>query len=238
MNKEASDSENAAELEAVKKQAIEQHEVPEVLDFLKENGIAIVVGVLVAVVAFVGYTVFKNSRAAKIDAASTLLANSQSVPQFQEVIANYADTPSAPLAQLSLASAYYDQSQFELARDTFTQFGEKFPNHPMAQVAELGVAQSLEALERYDDAISAYDAFLSKNAGHFMVPTAVFGKARVLESQQKFAEAKSVYELFIAENPESEWLNRAETGLDFVKKQERAAAVPAAAPAIQVPAED
>jgi outer membrane protein assembly factor BamD (BamD/ComL family) len=160
------------------------------------------------------------------------------VPQFQEVIANYADTPSAPLAQLSLASAYYDQSQFELARDTFAQFGEKFANHPMAQVAELGVAQSLEALERYDEAISAYDSFLSKNAGHFMVPTAVFGKARVLESHQKFAEAKSVYELFIAENPESEWLNRAETGLDFVKKQERAAAVPAAAPAIQVPAED
>lgn len=195
-------------------------------DFIKDNAIAIVVGVLVAVVAFVGYTIWKNSQKAKVEAASALLSNSQTAPQFQEIIANYPDTPSAPLAQLSLASSYYDQNQFDLALGTFKEFGTLHANHSMAPVAELGVAQSLEALSRFDEALAAYDQFLNKHAGHYLFPSATFGKARVFEAQQKFADAKAVYEAFIAANPESSWLNRAETGLDFVGKQERAAQTP------------
>lgn len=226
MNQEASNQGNANDRELAKKMAIEQHEVPEVLDFLKENAIAIVVGVLVAVIGFVGFTIFKNSRAAKVDTASALLANSSTVPQFQEIIANYGETPAAPLAQLSLASAYYDQAQYELARDGFQQFIAANPEHTMAAAAELGVAQSLEALAQYDEALAGYDAFLVKHADNYLAASATFGKARVLEAQQKYAEAKVLYEEFIAANPDSRWLGRAETGLEFVKKQERAAQAP------------
>ncbi|HMO51847.1 MAG TPA: tetratricopeptide repeat protein [Kiritimatiellia bacterium] len=204
-------------------QQLEQHEVPEVLDFLKENAIAIVVGVLIAVVGFVGFTVWKNTRAAKIDTAASLLANSQTAPQFQEIINNYPDTPAAALAYLSLAGAYFDQGQFDLARQTFEQFKEKHPRHTMIAVAELGIAQSLESIGNLTEALSAYDRYLAQHANHFMAPSATFGKARVLEAMSRFDDAKAVYETFIAENPESRWTIRAETGLEFVRKQERAA---------------
>lgn len=205
---------------------LEQDHVTEVMDFLRENGVALVVGVLVAVVGFVGYSMWKSSQVAKVDAASSLLANAMTPPQFEEILANYPDTPAAPMARLSLASAYYDQGQYEMARDAFAQFASAHPAHLMAPNAALGVAQSLEALARYDEALAAYDSFLAANNGHYLVSSATFGKARVLEAKQDYAAAKSLYEEFIAANPDSEWIGRAETGLDFVKKQERAAQVP------------
>jgi len=202
---------------------VEQIEVPEVLDFLRENGVAIVIGVVVAVAAFVGFTVWQNTKEAGIETASSLLANAQSAPQFQEIINNYGDTPAAPMAYLSLAGAYFDQGQYEMARQTFVEFQGKFADHDMAPTAELGIAQSLESLGNQAEALTAYDAFIAKHADHYMVPTAVFGKARVLEAMSRFADARAVYEDFIASYPESRWVSRAEAGIEFVKKQERLA---------------
>jgi len=223
MKNEEQQTNEAPEGKPAKQQQLEQHEVPEVLDFLKENGIALVVGVLIAVVGFVGYSVWKSGKAAKIDTASSLLAQSQSAPQFQEIINNYPDTPAAPLAYLSLGGAYFDQGQFELARQTFQQFIDTFPKHEMRPTAQLGMGQALEAMGDLSGAVASYDAFLAAHPGHYLMPNATFGKARALESLGRFAEAKSVYEDFIAANPESRWTSRAETGLDFVRKRERAA---------------
>lgn len=226
MNNETPESTEATEAKTDKQLQLEQHEVPELMAFLKENGIAIVIGVLVAVVAFVGYSAWKNSRQAKIDTASTLLATSQSIQQFQEIVANYAGTPAAPMAQLSLAAAHYDQGAFESARAAFAQFKADYPGHGMSAVADLGVAQSLEALGQFDEALAAYDAFLSAHPDHYQASAATFGRARVFEAQQKFAEAEKVYEDFIAANPDSRWTGRAEAGLDFVQKQARASSTP------------
>ena len=211
-------------------QVLEQHEVPEVLDFLKENGVAIVVGVAIAVAGFVGFSVWKNSKAAKAEAASNMLANSQTAPQFQEIINNYGNTPSAPAAYLALAAAYHDQGQYDLARHTFTQFQTTYPDHEMAPIAELGIAQSYEGAGNLQEAQTGYENFVARHPTHFMAPAATFGKARVLEMQGKFEEARAVYEDFIAANPESRWTVRAETGLDFVKKSERSVGQPVSAP--------
>ncbi|HMP90013.1 MAG TPA: tetratricopeptide repeat protein [Kiritimatiellia bacterium] len=202
---------------------IEEFGVPEVMDFLKENGLAIVIGVAVAVAAFVGISAWRGSKAAKVETASTLLANAQSIPQFQEIIANYGETKVAPLAYLSLAGAYFDQAQYDLARHTFIQFQQQFPTHDMLPNAELGIAQSLEAAGNLQEALAGYDAFLARRGSHYMAHSATFGKGRVLEAMGRLSEARQVYEEFIAANPESRWTARAETGLDFVKKAERAA---------------
>jgi len=232
MNTESNQEEIPAGKTA-KEQILEQHEVPEVLDFLKENGVAIVVGAAIAVGAFVGYSVWNNSKETQQSTASTMLANSQTIPQFQEIINNYGDTLAAPMATLSLAAAYYDQGQYDLARHTFIQFQTTYADHDMLPVADLGVAQSYEAAGGYSEASAGYDSFLARYPKHYLAPSAVFGKARILESQGKFEEARAIYEDFIAANPESRWTGRAETGLEFVKKQQRAAAMPKA-PAVTV----
>jgi len=237
MNTESNQEELPAGKSA-KEQILEQHEVPEVLDFLKENGVAIVVGAAIAVGAFVGFSVWKNNKESQQATALTLLANSQTVPQFQEIINNYGDTLAAPMATLSLAAAYYDQGQYDLARHTFIQFQTTYADHDMLPVADLGVAQSFEATGNLSDAIAGYESFLGRYPKHYLAPTAVFGKARALESQGKFDESRAVYEDFIAANPESRWTGRAETGLEFVKKQQRAMAMPKAPAVMVAPVEE
>jgi len=237
MNTESNQEEIPAGKTA-KEQILEQHEVPEVLDFLKENGVAIVVGAAIAVGAFVGYSVWKNNKETQQTTASTMLANSQTIPQFQEIINNYGNTLAAPMATLSLAAAYYDQGQYDLARHTFIQFQTTYADHDMLPVADLGVAQSFEAAGSFADAIAGYDSFLTRYPNHYLAPSAVFGKARILESQGRFDESRAVYEDFIAANPESRWTGRAETGLEFVKKQQRAAAMPKAPEAAVSPVEE
>jgi predicted negative regulator of RcsB-dependent stress response len=226
MNTEASSTNPVNAGKSAAQQQLEQHEVPEVLDFIKENGVAIVVGVLVAVIGFAGYTIWRNSQAAQIEAAAALFANAQTVPQFQEVLANYPDTPSASLAQLSLGAAYFDQADYPSARAAFEQFASAYPDHLMVPNARLGIAQSLEAQAQFAEALSAYDSFLAANAGHYLVAPAIFGKARVLEEMGRYDEAIAVYDDFISSNPGGDWALRAETGRDFASKRQRAGSNP------------
>ncbi len=200
----------------------DESDVADALDFLKENGVAIVVGAALVVAGFVGYSAWKSSKVAREDSAASMLANSQTAPQFQEIINNYDGTKAAPLAQLSLAAAYFDQGQYDLAKQTFEQFLTSNPTHLMAPMAQLGIAQVLESAGNSQEALSAYDTFISGNPDHYQLASAIFGKARVLESEGRFSEARAVYEDFIASHPDSRWIARAETGLDFVNKQERA----------------
>jgi predicted negative regulator of RcsB-dependent stress response len=212
--------------------ASEINDVEDAVDFLKENGVAIVVGVAIAVAAFVGYSMWQKSKAARIDTASTLLANSQTAPQFQEIINNYGDTPASALAYLSLGSAYFDQGQFDLARQTFAQFQTTYPDHNLLPIADIGIAQAQESAGGLQEALASYDAFITKYPDHYLKSTAVFGKARVLEAMNNYSEARTVYEDYIASNPDSRWISRAETGLEFVNKQERAAQKAAVAPTV------
>jgi len=209
-------------------------EVSDAIEFLKENGVAIVVGAVIAVAAFVGYNAWQNSKVAKEETASTMLANSQTAPQFQEIINNYGETKAAPMAQLSLASSYFDQGQYDLAGQTFKQFETAYPTHELLPIAVLGNAQVLESLGNTSEALTAYEGFLSRYPEHYQVPSATFGKARVLEIMGRFDDARAVYEDFIAGHPESRWIARAETGLDFVNKQQRAALNPTPAPSVNL----
>ncbi len=202
--------------------AADDSDVENALDFLKENGVAIVVGAAMVVAAFVGYSAWQSSKETREQTASSMLANAQSAPQLQEIVANYGDTKAGPMAKLSLAAAYFDQGQYDLARQTFQQFETDHANHPMVAIAVLGNAQVLEAVGNTPEALAAYDQFIGRFPTHFQLPSATFGKARVLESMGRFDDARAVYEDFIAANPESRWISRAETGLEFVGKQQRA----------------
>lgn len=222
MNNEPTSSQSADAPKSAAQQQLEQHEVPEVLDFIKENGVAIVVGVLVAVIGFAGYTIWRNSQAAEIEAAASLFASAQTAPQFQEIIANYPETPAAALAQLSLGAAYYDQMDYALARDAFEQFAAANPEHLMAPNARLGAAQALEAQSQFDAALTAYDSFIAAYQSHYLASSATFGKARALEAMGRYDEAIAVYQAFIDANPGRDWVSRAETAIDFVSKKQRA----------------
>ena len=204
--------------------ALERQEVPEVLDFLRENGMSILVGVGPAVALFVGLSAYRNFKKSQEAAASTLMFNARSADQLQQVVSQYPKTVVAPLAQLTLAADHFDQGQFELAQHAFVTFVQQYPDHPMKLSADLGSLQCLEALGRFDEALTGYSAFLEVNRGRYLEASAVFGKGRCLEQLGRYPEARALYEDYLLADPKGRWAGRLEFALQFVDKQMRAVA--------------
>ncbi len=214
--------------------ALVRQEVPEVMDFLKENGMSILIGVGLAVAVFVGISSYRNYRQSQEITASSQLFNSQAPEQLQQVVEQFPKTSAAPLAQLALAGGYYDQGQFEMAQNAFGAFLQKFPTHSQAIVAELGGAQCLEALGSYEEAVAGYDKFIAAHKGRYLEAAAVFGKGRCLEQLGKRTEARALYEDLLLADPKGRWAGRAEYALQYVDKEIRLAAKGGTAPAAVV----
>ncbi len=213
----------------LKSRKLEEEEVPEVLEFLKKNGVSILIGVAVAVIAYVGISIYRNMQTSAEQEAAARLIQAQSAAEFQTILDEFGNTRTAPLAHLSLASSQYDNGQYDLARHLFIQFQDTYPDHEFVSIAELSVAQCDEALGEFARAISGYEAFAAAHPDHYMMPVAEFGRARSLEQMGRYDEARKVYEDFIANHPESRWTARAETGIEFVGMAERGGGSQAAA---------
>lgn len=209
----------------LKDKALEIKEVPEVLDFLRENGVAILVGAGIAAVLFLGWSLYRNYTTSEQRNAMTTLFNAQAPEQIQQVLNEHPRTPAAPLARLIMAGQAFDQGQYDMAQNLFTQFIEQHPDHELRDTAELGTIQCLEAQGRHAEALEGYTKFAESRAGHYLEPAAQFGRARSLELLGRLDEAKAAYEAFIATREEEDrWRGRAESALAFLEKEIRARA--------------
>lgn len=202
--------------------ALEPKEVPEVLDFLRENGTSVLIGVGLAVVIFLGFSAYRNYRSSQEITASSMVFNSRVAEQFQQVVDQYPKSSAASLAQLSLASQYFDEGQYELAQHVYGQFLTKYPGHALEPDAQLGNVQCLEALGLYDEALEGYERFMQRYPDHYRAPVAVFGKTRSLEQLGRFEEAKAACEDFLVAHPDDRWSSRARTSIQFIEKEMRA----------------
>ncbi len=217
-------------------QELKAHEVPEVLDFLRENGLSLLVGVGLAVAAFLGISAYRNYKTSQATAAANLFFQAQTTQQIQDMINQYPSATMTPLAYLALAAGRFDAGEYDLADRAFSEFETKFPNHPLVGQAQLGHAQCKEAGGQLQEALASYDQFATAHPNHYLYPVALFGKARTLEEMGRFPEARAVYEDYIALGlTNSAWTSRAEAALLYVDKEARAvkegaAAAPPAAP--------
>ena len=202
--------------------ALKAKEVPEVTDFIQENGMSLLIGIGLAVALYLGISAYRNYKTSESLNASALLFNAQSAEQLQKVINEHASTPSAPLAYLSLAANYFDAGQFDMAQYQYTQFETKYPEHSLRAMAQLGQANCLEAKGQLNEAVNAFTQFSQTWTNSYLLPLAIFGKARCYEEMGQFDEARTIYEDYIAAHPDSDWAQRAETALLFVDKEKRA----------------
>jgi tetratricopeptide (TPR) repeat protein len=182
----------------------------------------ILIGGGIVLALLLTHGMYKNYRQSASLRASQMLLNARSPEQLQQIIHQYPSTPSAPMAMLALAAAYFHLGQYDLAQATYTQFQQKFPKHPMAAAADIGKAQCLEASGQIDQAFAAFDAFASTNSGHFLSVLAIFGKGRCLTQLGRYAEAKTVYEDYMVANPNSGWLPLADSATLFADRELRA----------------
>jgi predicted negative regulator of RcsB-dependent stress response len=208
----------------IKTVARELENAPELIDFLRQNGVAILIGASVAAAVFLGWSLYRNHRIQQRAAASALLFSAQGADQVQQVLNRYPRTPAAPLAQLIMAGAAFDQGQYDYAHSLFSRFLEEHPDHELRDQAKFAVIQCLEAAGRAEEAHAAYTAFAAERPGHYLEPAARLGAARCLELLGRLDEARAAYVALRDEFTDERWRARAESAIAFVDKEIRARA--------------
>lgn len=209
---------------SLKEKLLEIKEAPEALDFLRENGMSILIGAAVAAALFLGWSLYRNHQAQQRTAAATMLFSAQNAEQIQQVINRYPGTPAAPLALLIMAGEAFDQGQYDYAQSLFNRFLQEHPTHELRDQAAFGVIQCIEAAGRTQEALAAYEAFAAAHPGHYLEPAARFARARCIEQMGRLEEARAAYEAFLESQQDERWRGRAESAIAFVNKEIRARA--------------
>lgn len=194
-------------------QELEQHEVREVLNFLKRYGKLIGAGVLAAVVTVLVSRGIASHRARKAAEADQMLINARTPAELQAVVENYSSTPSAPAALLDLAKTLFNEGSTVQARENYELFLKKYGRHELRPAAEIGLAYCTEAEGDLNGAMEQFRAFVQKNEDSYLKPMAELGTARCLEQLGRREEARIALEDFLAANPGSAWTTRAEDAL-------------------------
>jgi predicted negative regulator of RcsB-dependent stress response len=185
--------------------------------------------VLVAVVASRLYNATQTRKAAE---ASTLFSTAQSVEDLESLAEKFKGVPSAPLARLRLAKAYYDAANYDQAITTYEALSIDSADALVGLAATMGVAHCLEARGQTEEALAAFEAFMVDNPDHFLRVQAVFGQVRTLDQQGRTADARAAIEDFISANQNSQWIPPAEELQETLTAKLTAARTPVVAPVV------
>ncbi|MDD3275662.1 MAG: tetratricopeptide repeat protein [Kiritimatiellales bacterium] len=208
------DQEHAPKHDALlKKQALEAHEVQEVLGFLKRYGNLIGTGVLAAILTVLGSRLYMNHKAEQMTAAEQMLMRAQTPQQLEEIVNTYSSTPTAPVALLDLAKTLFNDGETAQARAQYERFLKEYKHHEMRPVAEMGLAYCTEADGDFTGAASQFAEFADKNSTSYLHPLAVLSIARCNQQAGQTDEARIVLEDFLAENGGTLWASLAESSL-------------------------
>ena len=146
----------------------EDEQVEKLKAWLKENGMSIVFGIVLGVGGIAGYNYWTHMQETTAEQASDhyrqMIAalesgNGDNVQQQADIlIADYAATEYAQLAQLALARHYVDSSRFEDAASALQSVVGSAAQDPLAYVARTRLAAVQIELQRYDDAMATLSA--------------------------------------------------------------------------------
>jgi predicted negative regulator of RcsB-dependent stress response len=201
-----------------KKQALEEHEVQEVVGFLKRYGKLIGTGILAAAVTVLASRGCASHKVSKLAKAEQALMAAKTPQQLEEVVTQYGSTPSAPVALLDLAKTFYNIGETAQARVQYERFLKKYKKHDLRPVAELGLAYCTEADGDFNGAAAQFAAFSEKYAVNYLHPQAILGVARCMEQAGRIDEARIVLEDFLAENAGTAWAGSAESALKQINE--------------------
>jgi len=196
-----------------KQHELEQHEVTEVLGFLKRYSKLIGTGLVAATVVALGSMGYSNHQTSRIAKAEQALLTAQTPQHLEEIVDRYRSTPVAPIALLNLAKRHFNGGETAQARAQYERFLKEYKKHEMRPVAELGLAYCTEADGDFNGATEAFSAFAEVHAEYYLQPMAVLSIARCMEQAGRLDEARIVLEDFLAENADTPWAGPAENAL-------------------------
>src|SRR5437773_1122322 len=145
----------------------------------KNEIVAALIIVVLAVIGFTGYRFYSDRQAA---AASALLASAKSPQDYQQVIDRYPKTPAGADAYLLLAEAERGEKRFVEANATLQAFITKNPNHEFVSTARMAMAANLESMGKSDEALSMYQQIASTYPNSFNAPLALLSQVYILKA--------------------------------------------------------
>lgn len=207
--------------EVLKRQALEQKEVKEVLVFFQKYAKPATIVIVVVCLLVLADKFLKAQRHKKEVTADTALLDARGAEDLQDIVNDYASTPSGPMALMELARIKFNAGQFDEAEELYTRFTAKHADHELAVQAELNLITCKEVKGQLGEAHMLYGQFAKKHEGAYLVPAAMMGQARCLEALDQLDEAQIAYEDIIVNFPETAWSRIAEANLKTVlgKKQ-------------------
>ncbi len=205
----------------LKKQALEQQEVTEVLVFIKKYIKPVVIVIVVACAITLTNRFFKGQRIQKEDAADSALMQARTVDDLQKVLNDYPSTRAEPMALMRLALEKFNAGQITEAEALYTQLTKEYGDHELAMQAELNLIFCKEAQGQLGEAHLLYGEFAAKDAESFLTPVALMGKARCLEALDLLDEAQVAYEDILVNFPESSWEQIAEANLKVILRKKQ-----------------
>ena len=180
----------------------------------KTEIIAALIIVVLAIVGFGAYRFYSDRRAAS---ASAMLAGAKSADVYQQVIADYPNTPAAADAYILLAEAQRKEKKFTEANTTLQVFIDKNPNHELVSTAKMAMAANLESMGKNDEALSIYQQIASIYPNSFNAPLALLSQVYLLKSKNQTEEARRVCETILTRYRESFWAGEAAQELRLLK---------------------
>ncbi|MCG6888112.1 MAG: tetratricopeptide repeat protein [Gammaproteobacteria bacterium] len=141
----------------------EEEQVEKLKTWLKENGISIILGIVIGVGGIAGYNywvhVQETTAAEASDHYSLMLealaadADDELQEQANILLADYGSTEYALLAQLALARMHVDNADFEAAAAALQQVIGSAGQQPIAYLARTRLAAVQLQSEQYDQAV-------------------------------------------------------------------------------------
>jgi TolA-binding protein len=202
--------------EVLKRQALEQSEVKEVLVFFKKYAKPAAIVLALACIFILVDKSLKSSRFKKEAKADAALMTAFDIGALQAVLDNYPSTPSGPLALMELAKEQFNAGQVDVAEALYSRFSKDYEGHELADQASLNLITCKMAKGQYADAHRLYGEFAQMHADSYLTPAALMGQARCLESLGQLEEAQIAYEDVIVNYPNTVWANDADFKLKAV----------------------
>ena len=177
----------------------EEEQVERLKAWLKENGLSIILGIVIGVGGIGGYNYWvhvQETAAAEASAHYSLMLEALEVDaddKLQEqaniLLADYGSSEYALLANLALARMHVDNADYDAAAEALQQVIGSAAQQPLAYVARTRLAAVQLQLEQYDEAMATLTA---EFPGQF---SALVDELRgdVLALQGRTAEAIAAY---------------------------------------------
>ena len=177
----------------------------------------IIAALIIVVLAIIGFGAYRFYIDRKAAAASASLASAKSADAYQQVIADYPNTPAAADAYLLLAEAQRKEKKFTEANATLQVFIDKNLNHELVSTAKMAMAANLELMGKNDEALSMYQQIASTYPNSFNAPLALLSQVYLLKSRNQTEEARRVCETILTRHRESFWAGEAAQELRLLK---------------------